>query len=145
MIYLITTQLPFGRKGGDTNRVELIIRNLKKFGDITIFYLATKSVTKEQLTLLHDQRIGLKIFPVTRLMRMLNVLRALCRFEPLQFNLFYSQKLHRHLKNLTIENDDRIFACLIRSVKVIPLEYKAITMVDFCDSMALGTLVGDLL
>ncbi len=126
-ILFVSTRNPYsGRFSGDVIRSFKIINILKKKNKVDVLYLGekTKLNTKKNLLLNFEHpNFFLKIF---------FCIVSLFKFEPMQFGLFYSSKLKKHIHE-NYHKYDVIFFYHIRSSQYCPESFKGKTIIEIGD------------
>ena len=121
----ISTRNPFSRRySGDIIGSKEVIKNLKKIYSLDIVSLGnSEDFSKKNIFIFKSPFFLLKIF---------NVIKSLINFKPMQYGIFYSNKMKKFIDE-NAENYNLIFFYHIRSSQYLPSYYKGKKIIEMGD------------
>ena len=121
----ISTRNPFSRRySGDIIGSKDVIKNLKKIYSLDIVSLGnSEDLSKKNIFIFKSPFFLFKIF---------NVIKSLINFEPMQYGIFYSNKMKKFIDE-NADNYDLIFFYHIRSSQYFPRYYRGKKIIEMGD------------
>ena len=121
----ISTRNPFsGRYSGDIIGSKDVIKNLKKIYSLDIVSLGDcENLSKKNIFIFKSPFFLIKIF---------NVIKSLINLKPMQYGIFYSNKMKKFIDE-NAGNYDLIFFYHIRSSQYLPNYYKGKKIIEMGD------------
>ena len=137
-IVIITSRFPFPLNKGDKLRIYYQIKYLSLYHDIYLISLNAEGRIKHEFQKELDKYCKeVHIINLNLHTRILNVIYAFIKQEPLQVGYFYSTKAHREIKHLIEEiNPDYYYGQLIRTAKYISTYHN--NVIDYMDAFSKG-------
>ena len=121
----ISTRNPFSKRySGDIIGSKNVIKNLKKIYSLDIVSLGkNEDLSKKNIFIFKSPFFLLKI---------INIIKSLTKFEPMQYGIFYSYKMKKFIDE-NAENYDLIFFYHIRSSQYLPKYYRGKKIIEMGD------------
>lgn len=135
-ILAIFSQLPLPEFAGDRQMVNNNLKNLSNCYNVFAVIICLENPTDEVHNFLKKYTIGYKIFQLSKLEMLYNLLLGFIKLEPLQVSLFYSKKI-QSIINKKHSKVDFIFCCNIRTSKYA-LTSSLPKFIDLIDSISLN-------
>ncbi len=137
-ILIITSRFPFPLEKGDKLRIYHQIKYLSKYHDIHLISLNTEEkITNQSINELNKYCQKIYVININTITKIVNLIKALFKKEPLQVGYFYSQKAHKKIKTIINKTKpDWCYAQLIRTAKYVQNEQNNI--IDYMDTFSKG-------
>ena len=121
----ISTRNPFSKRySGDIIGSQKVIENLKKIYSLDIVSLGeSEDLLKKNILIFKSPFFLFKI---------LNVIKSLINFKPMQYGIFYSNKMKKFIEE-NADNYDLIFFYHIRSSQYLPRDYRGRKIIEMAD------------
>ena len=121
----VSTRNPFSKRySGDVIGSKGVIKNLKKIYSLDIVSLGNnEDLSKKNIFIFKSPSFFFKIF---------NVIKSLIKFKPMQFGIFYSNKMKKFIEEKA-DNYDLIFFYHIRSSQYLPKYYRGKKIIEMGD------------
>ena len=137
-IIIITSRFPFPLNKGDKLRAYYQIKHLALYHNIYLISLNTENIiSKNDQQELEKYCKEVHIINIQLYMRIINVIKAFIKKEPLQVGYFYSKKAHKKIEHLIQQiKPDYYYAQLIRTSKYLSMYSN--NMLDYMDAFSKG-------
>ena len=121
----VSTRNPFSKRySGDIIGSKGVIKNLKKIYSLDIVSLGNnEDLSKKNIFIFKSPSFFLKIF---------NVIKSLIKFKPMQYGVFYSNKMKKFIDE-NADYYDLIFFYHIRSSQYLPRYYRGKKIIEMGD------------
>ena len=121
----ISTRNPFSKRySGDIIGSKKVIKNLKKIYSLDIVSLGkSQNLSKKNIFIFKSPFFLFKIF---------NIIKSLINFEPMQYGIFYSNKMKKFIDE-NADYYDLIFFYHIRSSQYLPRYYRGKKIIEMGD------------
>ena len=137
-IIIITSRFPFPLNKGDKLRAYYQIKHLALYHNIYLISLNTENIiSKNYQQELEKYCKEVHIINIPLYIRILNVIKALIKKEPLQVGYFYSKKAHKKITKIINQTQpDWCYSQLIRTAKYLR-KYDN-NIIDYMDAFSKG-------
>tara|TARA_A100001015_G_C14511996_1_gene527010 strand:- start:30 stop:512 length:483 start_codon:yes stop_codon:yes gene_type:complete len=128
-ILFITIRNPYsGRYSGDVIRAKKIIEYLRKKNSVDVVALSRK----KEISYFKKNKRNIFFVAPNIIQRLFFCFLSLIKFEPLQFGIFYSNKMKKYIKK-NANNYDLLFFHQIRSYQYMPNNFIGNTILEMGD------------
>ncbi|MCX7908430.1 MAG: glycosyltransferase [Ignavibacteria bacterium] len=135
-ILLVFHRIPYPPVGGDNLTNSNLVKILNQHFELDVIVVAFEKPTDEAIEFLKANTHSFKIFYYPKWRCILNSLRTIVNFKPLQVNFFYFPEVQRYINK--IANDyDLLFAGIIRTSEYL-LPFDKPKIINLADSIGLN-------
>jgi glycosyltransferase involved in cell wall biosynthesis len=132
----IFPQLPLPQFAGDRQKVHNLVKILSRNYELTVVIICRDKPKQEDYFFLSQNSASYKIFYLSRLTILTNLIKGILRREALQIGFFYNEKIQKSINDLS-NDKDLVFCNLIRVAKYAEKLEKP-KFIDIVDSLSIS-------